>query len=85
MCHWLHEWGYIISPAPQLVNGTIKSSRIAAFDSALVLAYFITATEQLQQRCKRENSFYQTALNTGIISSGPKVKRLAFLTPGPTS
>lgn len=80
MCHCLHEWEkcVTISAVPPLVKGLLKSTQSAAFESATVQAFQLTAVEQLQSY-----SFSDTAPNTVILSTAldPRFERLKFLTP----
>ncbi len=72
-----------ISAVPPLVKGLLKSTQSAAFESAPMRAFQLTAMEQLQQRWKRETAFSDTAPNTVILSTAldPRFKRLKFLKP----
>ena len=72
-----------ISAVPPLVKGLVKSTQSVVFESAVVQAFQVTATEQLQQRWKKETTFSDTAMNTVIFSSSldPRFRKLKFLTP----
>ncbi|XP_049902249.1 E3 SUMO-protein ligase ZBED1-like [Epinephelus moara] len=72
-----------ISAVPPLVKGLVKSTQTVVFESAAVQAFQVTATEQLQQRWKKETTFSDTAPNTVILSSAldPRFRKLKFLTP----
>ena len=72
-----------ISAVPPLVKGLVKSTQSVVFESAAVQAFQVTATEQLQQRWRKETTFSNTAMNTVILSSAldPRFRKLKFLTP----
>uniref|UniRef100_A0AAQ6AK64 HAT C-terminal dimerisation domain-containing protein n=1 Tax=Amphiprion ocellaris TaxID=80972 RepID=A0AAQ6AK64_AMPOC len=72
-----------VSSIPPLVKGLLKSTQNAAFESAPLRAFQLTATEQLQERWKGETFFSDTAPNTVILATAldPRFRRLKFLSP----
>ncbi|XP_053268172.1 tRNA (cytosine(38)-C(5))-methyltransferase isoform X1 [Pleuronectes platessa] len=73
-----------ISAIPPLVKGLLKSTESAAYESGPLQAFQVTATNQLQERWKRETTFSDTAAaNTVILASAfdPRFRKLKFLSP----
>ncbi|KAL2095528.1 hypothetical protein ACEWY4_007676 [Coilia grayii] len=71
-----------ISAVPPLVQGLVKSTQSAAFETAAMQAFQRTAKEQLQQRWKNDTTFSETTPSTVILSSAldPRFRKLKFLT-----
>ncbi|KAM4557393.1 E3 SUMO-protein ligase ZBED1-like [Fundulus diaphanus] len=57
-----------ISTIPPLVKGLLKSTQSAVYESAPLRAFQLTAVQQLQERCKRETTFSDSAPNTVILA-----------------
>lgn len=53
-----------VSAVPPLVKGLLKSTQSAAFKSAPLRAFQLTAVQQLQERWKRETIFSDTTPNS---------------------
>ncbi|KAL7854971.1 hypothetical protein SRHO_G00033500 [Serrasalmus rhombeus] len=72
-----------ISAIPPLVKGLLKSTQSAAFESAPLRAFQLTATQHLQERWREETSFSDTTPNTVILATAldPRFRRLKFLSP----
>ena len=72
-----------ISAIPPLVKGLLKSTESAAFESAPLRAFQLTAVQQLQERWKRETAFSDGAPNTVILAMvlDPRFRKLKFLSP----
>ncbi|KAJ8001186.1 hypothetical protein DPEC_G00188680 [Dallia pectoralis] len=63
--------------------GLLKSTQSAAYESAPLLAFQLTAVQQLQERWKRETVFSDKAPNTVILAMvlEPRFRKLKCLSP----
>uniref|UniRef100_A0A8C1N977 HAT C-terminal dimerisation domain-containing protein n=1 Tax=Cyprinus carpio TaxID=7962 RepID=A0A8C1N977_CYPCA len=70
-----------VSSLPPLVKGLLKSTEGAAYDSASVKSFQVTAFEQLQNRWKE--TLFDQVDNPVVLSSAldPRFRRLKFLSP----
>ncbi|CAM4573621.1 unnamed protein product [Leuciscus chuanchicus] len=72
-----------ISAIPPLVKGLLKSTQSAAYESAPLQAFQLTAVQQLQERWKRETAFSDRAPNAVILAMvlDPRFRKQKFLSP----
>ncbi|XP_051994042.1 E3 SUMO-protein ligase ZBED1-like [Xyrauchen texanus] len=70
-----------VSSLPPLVKGLLKSTEGAAYDTASVKSFQVTAVEQLQNRWKE--TLFDQVDNPVILSSAldPRFRKLKFLSP----
>ncbi|KAI4892975.1 hypothetical protein NFI96_003470 [Prochilodus magdalenae] len=65
------------------ITDDLRSTQSAAFESAPLQAFQLTATEHLQERWREETSFSDAAPNTVLLATAldPRFRRLKFLSP----